>query len=51
MCCHRVVSQNLSDNISALDNETEAATMDAVNSLYGKGTMIIIVYQLQTIEE
>lgn len=35
---------------SALDNETEAAIMSSINSLYGKKTMIIIAHRLQTIK-
>lgn len=34
---------------SSLDNDTELAVMDAVNSLHGKKTMIIIAHRLQTI--
>ncbi len=36
---------------SALDNDTEAAVMDAVNSFHGKKTMIIIAHRLNTIEK
>ena len=36
---------------SALDNETEAAIMESIHSLYGKKTMIIIAHRLQTIEK
>lgn len=35
---------------SSLDNDTEAAIMDSINSLHGKKTMIIIAHRLQTIE-
>lgn len=35
---------------SALDNETESAIMDAINSLKGKKTMVIIAHRLKTIE-
>ena len=35
---------------SSLDNETEAAIMESINSLHGKKTMIIIAHRLQTIE-
>ena len=35
---------------SSLDNETEAAIMESVNSLQGKKTMIIIAHRLTTIE-
>ncbi len=35
---------------SALDNETEEALMEAINSLHGKKTMIIIAHRLQTIQ-
>ena len=36
---------------SALDNETEAAIMESIHSLYGKKTMIIIAHRLQTIKK
>ena len=36
---------------SALDNDTEAAVMEAVNSFHGKKTMIIIAHRLNTIEK
>lgn len=35
---------------SALDNDTEEALMDAINSLKGKRTMLIIAHRLHTIE-
>jgi ABC-type multidrug transport system fused ATPase/permease subunit len=35
---------------SALDNETEEALMEAINSLHGKKTLIIIAHRLQTIQ-
>ena len=35
---------------SALDNDTEAAIMEAIDSFYGKKTMIIIAHRLKTIE-
>ncbi len=35
---------------SSLDNDTEAAIMESINSLHGKKTMIIIAHRLQTIE-
>jgi ABC-type multidrug transport system fused ATPase/permease subunit len=35
---------------SALDNETEEALMEAINSLHGRKTMIIIAHRLQTIQ-
>lgn len=35
---------------SSLDNETEAAIMESINSLHGKKTMVIIAHRLQTIE-
>lgn len=35
---------------SSLDNETEAAIMESINSLHGKKTMLIIAHRLQTIE-
>ena len=34
---------------SALDSETEADVMDAINSFYGKKTMIVIAHRLNTI--
>ena len=34
---------------SSLDNETEAAVMEAINSFHGKKTMIIIAHRLNTI--
>ena len=40
----------LDDATSALDNDTEAAVMDAINSLHGKKTLIIIAHRLSTIE-
>ena len=36
---------------SALDNETEAAVMEAINSFHGKKTMVIIAHRLNTIEK
>ena len=36
---------------SALDNDTEAAVMEAVNSFHGRKTMIIIAHRLNTIEK
>ncbi len=35
---------------SSLDNDTESAIMESINSLHGKKTMIIIAHRLQTIE-
>lgn len=35
---------------SSLDNETEAAIIESINSLHGKKTMVIIAHRLQTIE-
>ena len=35
---------------AALDNETEKAVMDAINTLKGKKTLIIIAHRLNTIE-
>ena len=35
----------------ALDNETESAIMESINSLKGKKTMVIIAHRLSTIEE
>ena len=36
---------------SSLDNETESAIMDSINSLHGLKTIIIIAHRLQTIEK
>lgn len=36
---------------AALDNETESAVMESINSLQGKKTMIIIAHRLTTIEK
>ena len=36
---------------SALDTETEGAVMQAIESLYGKKTMIIIAHRLSTLEK
>ena len=36
---------------SALDNDTEAAVMEAINSFHGRKTMIIIAHRLNTIEK
>ena len=41
----------LDEAMSALDNETEAAIMDAIYALHGKKTLIIIAHRLTTIEE
>lgn len=35
---------------SALDNETEKAVMDAVDSLHGHMTLVIIAHRLTTIK-
>lgn len=35
---------------SALDKETEEAVIESVRNLHGKKTMVIIAYQLETIE-
>ena len=35
---------------SSLDNETESAIMESINSLHGKKTLVIIAHRLQTIE-
>ena len=40
----------LDEATSALDSETEAAIMDAINSLMGSRTMIIIAHRLTTVE-
>ena len=34
-----------------MDNDTEAAIMDSINSLHGRKTLIIIAHRLQTIEK
>ena len=39
------------EGTSALDNETEAAVMEAINSFHGKKTMVIIAHRLNTIEK
>ena len=36
---------------SSLDNETESAIMESINSLHGYKTLIIIAHRLQTIEK
>lgn len=36
---------------SSLDNETEQAIIESINSLHGKKTMIIIAHRLETIEK
>ena len=41
----------LDEATAALDNDTEAAIMDSINSLHGKKTLIIIAHRLQTIEK
>ena len=39
----------LDEATAALDNDTEAAVMDAINSLMGKKTLLIIAHRLSTI--
>ena len=39
----------LDEATSALDNETEKAVMDAINSLQGSKTMVIIAHRLTTV--
>lgn len=39
----------LDEATSALDNETETAVMDAINSLQGKVTLIIVAHRLTTV--
>ena len=41
----------LDEATSAVDNDTEAAIMDSINSLHGRKTLIIIAHRLQTIEK
>lgn len=41
----------LDEATSALDTETESAIMDAINSLMGSRTMIIIAHRLTTVEK
>ena len=40
----------LDEATSALDTETEAAVMQAIDSLQGKMTMLIIAHRLSTIK-
>ena len=40
----------LDEATSALDTETEAAVMEAIDSLQGKMTMLIIAHRLSTIK-
>lgn len=41
----------LDEATSALDNETESAVMDAIDSLHGKVTLIIIAHRLSTVKK
>lgn len=41
----------LDEATSALDNDTESAIMNAINSLQGKVTMIIIAHRLTTVQK
>ena len=40
----------LDEATSALDNDTESAIMDAINSLYGQVTLIIVAHRLTTLK-
>ena len=40
----------LDEATSALDNDTESAVMEAIDSLMGRKTLIIIAHRLTTIE-
>ena len=46
---HRPDILILDEATSALDNSTEAALMQAVESLYGRMTLIVIAHRLSTI--
>ncbi len=41
----------LDEATSALDNDTESAVMDAINTLQGQKTLIIVAHRLSTIEK
>ena len=41
----------LDEATSALDNETETAIMDAINSLQGQVTLIIVAHRLSTVKK